>query len=178
MLLSTIKKFKKVLKKFVFVLPLLMLVTSTKGQHIISNYIGKYDTLCLQLSDTFGIPADLIMGVAIVESGAGTSRNAKILHNHFGLKAGNKLRTVKGIQTRFRDYESDSASFVDFCVYLSRRKFYPTLKGNFDYNAWLNAMAKSGYSGSPQAWKAKIRTQIKKYNLTELNTRNAATRQP
>jgi flagellum-specific peptidoglycan hydrolase FlgJ len=119
-----------------------------------------------------------MLGLAMVESGAGTSKNAIILHNHFGLKAGNKLRSVKGIQTRFRDYESDSASFVDFCTYLSKRKFYTTLKGNFDYNAWLYAMAKSGYSASPQAWIAKIKTQIKKYNLTELNTRNAATRQP
>ncbi len=169
---------KLFLKKIIFVLPLLLVVTSIQAQYIVSNYIARYGTLCIQLSDSFGIPADLMLGLAIVESGAGTSKNAKILHNHFGLKAGNKLRSVKGIQTRFRNYDSDSASFVDFCVYLSKRKFYPTLKGNFDYNAWLNAMTKSGYSGSPQAWKAKIKTQIKKYNLTELNTRNAATRQP
>lgn len=157
---------------------LILFVSVVKAQEVSVNYIVKYSPLCIQLSDSFAIPVDLILGVAIVESGAGTSRNAKILHNHFGLKAGNKLRTIKGIQTRFRDYESDSASFVDFCIYLSKRKFYTALKGNFDYNAWLYIMAKSGYSSSPQAWKAKIKTQIKKYNLTKLNTRNAATGQP
>jgi hypothetical protein len=52
------------------------------------------------------------------------------------------------------------------------------LKGNFDYNAWLNAMARSGYSTSPTAWKAKIRTQIITYNLTELNALNGSTKQP
>ncbi len=147
-------------------------------QNLTQNYIRKYSGLCITLADSFGVPPALILAVAITESGAGTSRNARILNNHFGLKSGKQLRTIKGIKTRYRDYEADTASFYDFCIYLTRRKFYPTLKGNFDYNAWLNVMAKSGYSTSPTAWKAKIRTQIIKYNLTELNTLNGSTQQP
>lgn len=157
---------------------LILLLTATviRAQQVTNDYITKYSDLCKYLSDTFEIPAELILGVAIVESAAGTSRNAKLLNNHFGIKSGNKLRNVKGIQTRFRDYESDSASFIDFCLYLKRRRFYTILKGNFNYNAWLNQMAKSGYSGSPQEWKVKIKSQILKHNLTELNTRNAASK--
>ena len=157
---------------------LLLLLTASviRAQQVTDDYIIKYSDLSTHLSDSFGIPAELILGVALVESAAGTSRNAKILNNHFGIKSGNKLRNIKGIQTRFRNYESDSASFIDFCFYLKRRKFYTTLKGNFNYNAWLNQMAKSGYSGSPQEWKVKIKTQILKHNLTELNTRNAASK--
>jgi flagellum-specific peptidoglycan hydrolase FlgJ len=147
-------------------------------QNLVQNYINKYSGLCTTLADSFGIPPSLILGVAITESGAGTSRNARVLNNHFGIKAGKQLRTIKGIKTRFRDYETDTASFYDFCLYLTRRKFYPTLKGNFDYNAWLNAMVKSGYSASPTAWKAKIKTHIIKYNLTELNALNGSTQQP
>lgn len=157
---------------------LLLLLTASviRAQQVTDDYIIKYSDLSTHLSDSFGIPAELILGVALVESAAGTSRNAKVLNNHFGIKSGNKLRNIKGIQTRFRNYESDSASFIDFCFYLKRRKFYTTLKGNFNYNAWLNQMAKSGYSGSPQEWKVKIKTQILKHNLTELNTRNAASK--
>ena len=157
---------------------LLLLLTASviRAQQVTDDYIIKYSGLCMHLSDSFGIPAELILGVALVESAAGTSKNAQILNNHFGIKSGNKLRNIKGIQTRFRNYESDSASFIDFCFYLKRRKFYTTLKGNFNYNAWLNQMAKSGYSGSPQEWKVKIKTQILKHNLTELNTRNAASK--
>jgi flagellum-specific peptidoglycan hydrolase FlgJ len=147
-------------------------------QNTVQNYIAKYSSLCVALGDSFGVPPSLILAIAITESGAGTSRNAQILNNHFGLKAGKQLRTIKGIKTRFRDYETDTASFIDFCLYLTRRKFYPTLKGNFDYNAWLNAMAKSGYSGSPTAWKAKIKTHITKNKLTELNALNGPTQQP
>ncbi len=157
---------------------LLLLLTASviRAQQVTDDYIIKYSNLCMHLSDSFGIPAELILGVALVESAAGTSRNAKVLNNHFGIKSGNKLRNIKGIQTRFRNYESDSASFIDFCFYLKRRRFYTTLKGNFNYNAWINEMAKSGYSGSPQEWKVKIKTQILKHNLTELNTRNAASK--
>ena len=157
---------------------LILLFTASviRAQQVTDDYITKYSGLCKYLSDTFEIPAELILGVAIVESSSGTSRIAKVLNNHFGIKSGNKLRNIKGIQTRFRNYESDSASFIDFCFYLKRRRFYTTLKGNFDYHAWLNQMAKSGYSSSPQEWKIKIKSQILKHNLTELNTRNAVSK--
>jgi Bax protein len=165
-----------VVTKIKILLLLLLTASVIRAQQVTDDYIIKYSNLCMHLSDSFGIPAELILGVALVESAAGTSRNAKVLNNHFGIKSGNKLRNIKGIQTRFRNYESDSASFIDFCFYLKRRRFYTTLKGNFNYNAWINEMAKSGYSGSPQEWKVKIKTQILKHNLTELNTRNAASK--
>ena len=101
-------------------------------------YVKQYQQTVIALSDSFGIPAELIMGF----------------------------------------YETDSLSFVDFCAYVKRRKYYAQLKGNFNYNAWLNAMAKSGYSGSPKAWKSKIRTTIKKYNLVALHPNNANQQQP
>lgn len=170
-------------RNLVFLLVILFYHLSDKNvlfaqQNTVQNYIIKYSKLCLVLGDSFGVPPSLILAVAITESGAGTSRNARVLNNHFGLKAGKQLRTIKGIKTRFRDYETDTTSFYEFCLYLTRRKFYPKLKGNFDYNAWLNAMAKSGYSSSPTAWKAKIKTQIAKYKLTELNALNEPTQQP
>ncbi len=170
-------------RKLAFILIVLFHFFSNKNllfaqQNTVQNYMTKYSSLCVALGDSFSIPPSIILAVAITESGAGTSRNTRVLNNHFGLKAGKQLRSIKGIKTRFRDYETDTASFYDFCLYLTRRKFYPTLKGNFDYNAWLNAMAKSGYSGSPTAWKAKIKTNITKYKLTELNALNGSNQQP
>lgn len=144
-----------------------------RAQTTAEAYINQYRPLAQQLSDSFGIPAALILAVATVESGAGTSRNCRVLHNHFGIKAGKHLRTINGYRTRYRYYETDSLSFVDFCQYLSRRKFYVLLKGNFNYNAWLNAMAKSGYSGSPAKWKQKIRHTIQRYHLNEPEEQDA-----
>lgn len=143
-----------------------------------SAYIAQYQQTVIALSDSFGIPAELIMGLALVESGAGTSQVCKKLHNHFGIKASKHYQNYNGFKSRFKFYETDSLSFVDFCAYVKRRKYYAQLKGNFNYNAWLNAMAKSGYSGSPKAWKSKIRTTIKKYNLVALHPKNANQQQP
>ena len=143
-----------------------------------SAYVTQYQQTVIALSDSFDIPAELIMGIALVESGAGTSQVCKNLHNHFGIKASKHYQNYNGFKSRFKFYETDSLSFVDFCAYVKRRKYYAQLKGNFNYNAWLNAMAKSGYSGSPKAWKSKIRTTIKKYNLVALHPNNANQRQP
>lgn len=144
----------------------------------VNAYIEKYSPLVLQLSDSFGIPPELILGLAIVESGAGNSKIALKLHNHFGIKASNKYQVINGYKTRFKYYESDSASFVDFCQYVKRRKYYAVLKGNFNYNAWLIAMAKSGYSGSPKAWKSKIKHTITKYQLTAIRAKDVDQQQP
>lgn len=141
-------------------------------------YVKQYQQTVIALSDSFGIPAELIMGIALVESGAGSSQVCKNLHNHFGIKASKHYQNYNGFKSRFKFYETDSLSFVDFCAYVKRRKYYAQLKGNFNYNAWLNAMAKSGYSGSPKAWKSKIRTTIKKYNLVALHPNNANQQQP
>lgn len=146
------------------------------GQNFGKQYIQQHRDLALALSDSFGIPAALILAVAMVESGAGNSRNARILNNHFGMKAGSKLRMVKGIKTRYRYYENDSASYADFCLYLCKRKFYPKLKGQMNPNLWINAMAKSGYSSAPKEWKKRIRSQIKKHKLTELQINHAGTK--
>lgn len=151
---------------------------TSNAQSSVNTYLDTHQQLVLLLSDSFGIPAELIMGLAIVESGAGTSKLATKLHNHFGIKASNRYHIVNGYKTRFKYYESDTASFTDFCLYVKRRKYYAALQGNFNYNAWLNAMAKSGYSGSPKAWKAKIKYTIKKYNLTARYQKNADPKQP
>lgn len=152
-----------------FVIPTKM---EAQTNQTVKNYIALHQDLVVHLADSFGIPATLIMGVAIVESGAGNSKLARLLHNHFGIKASNHYQVINGYKTRFKYYESDSASFTDFCLYLKRRKYYAALKGNFDYNAWLNAMAKSGYSGSPKTWKSKVKYTVIHYKLTELVTEN------
>lgn len=166
---------KRTLMHIILVL-LLILVKNTVAQP--QAYIKQYQQTVISLSDSFGIPAELIMGIALVESGAGTSKVCKILHNHFGIKASNRYQNYNGYKSRFKFYQTDSLSFVDFCAYLKRRKYYTLLKGNFNYNAWLNSMAKNGYSSSPKAWKSKIKTTIKKYNLVAIHPKNATQQQP
>lgn len=162
--------------RYLLVAVILILATASYAQP--QAYVKQYQQTVIALSDSFEIPAELIMSIALVESGAGTSQVCKKLHNHFGIKASKHYQNYNGFKSRFKFYQTDSLSFVDFCAYVKRRKYYAQLKGNFNYNAWLNAMAKSGYSGSPKAWKSKIRTTIKKYNLVALHPKNANQQQP
>ena len=43
-----------------------------------SRYIKQYEPIADSLSDVYGIPTSVMLGIAIIESGAGSSRNCKL----------------------------------------------------------------------------------------------------
>ncbi|MET0465764.1 MAG: glucosaminidase domain-containing protein [Chitinophagaceae bacterium] len=151
------------LKRVLPVLVLLLLGCQLQAQ---LKYVKKYRPLADSLSAIYEIPASIILGVAIVESGAGNSRNAKLLHNHFGIVGKNNLLKTKGIKSRYKQYSNVAASYDDFCKLLSRRKFYQTLKGKMDYRLWTEAISKTGYSEVPAEWKKRINATIRKNKLS------------
>ena len=134
-----------------------------------SKYVKQYQPIADSLSAVYGIPSSVILGVAIIESGAGKSRNCKLLNNHLGIKGKNNLLKRKGIRTAYKQYPDGRASYIGFCKLLSRRKFYPKLKGKMDYKLWLDAISKSNYSTVPHEWKKNITATIKKHKLYELD---------
>lgn len=142
----------------------LLLLQSVQGQ---TSYIKRYKPLADSLSEVYEIPASVILGVAIIESGSGTSRNARLLNNHFGIVGKNNLLRTKGIRSRYKQYPSVAASYAAFCQLLTRKKFYPKLKGNNDYKAWLEAISKSGYSEAPAEWKKRVGAAIRKHKLSD-----------
>ena len=129
-------------------------------------FIQQYRPLADSLSTEYGVPASVILGVAIVESGSGTSRNSKLLNNFFGIVGKNDLQKTKGIKSRYKQYPNATASFADFCKLQSRKKYYTKLKGNMDYKVWLEAISKSGYSEAPATWKQRVGDAIKKNKLS------------
>lgn len=132
-----------------------------------TKYVEQYKSLADSLSEVYGIPVSVILGVAILESGSGTSRNSKLLNNHFGIVGKNNLLKTKGIKTRYRQFPDVASSYVYFCKLLTRKKFYPKLKDNMDYNLWLEAMIKAKYSEAPVEWKKRITSVIKKNRLSD-----------
>ncbi len=132
-----------------------------------SGYIKKYRPLADSLSEKYGIPSSVILGVAIVESGAGNTRTARLLNNHFGIVGVNKLQKTHGVKTRYKQYASVADSYVAFCQLISRRKFYPRLKGQKDYTLWINAISKTGYSERAEEWRKKITSAIQKNKLAK-----------
>jgi uncharacterized FlgJ-related protein len=134
---------------------------------VVTRYIEKYSALADSLSFEFGIPVSVILGVAIVESSSGTSRNAKLLNNHFGIVGKNDLLKTKGIRTKYKQFPDGESSYVSFCKLLSRRKFYKKLKGNSDYKLWVDAISKSNYSEVPEIWKKAILYAIRNSKLSD-----------
>ncbi len=118
------------------------------------------------LSEVYKIPASVILGVALLESGSGGSRNCKLLNNHFGIVGKNNLLKTKGIKTRYKQYPDSLASYVDFCKVIKKKKFYKKLKKNKDYKLWVDAISKTGYSEVPDYWKTKVLETIKKNKLS------------
>jgi len=131
-----------------------------------AKYIKKYRPMADSLSEVYKIPASVILGVALLESGSGGSRNCKLLNNHFGIVGKNNLLKTKGIKTRYKQYPDSLASYVDFCKVIKKKKFYKKLKKNKDYKLWVDAISKTGYSEVPDYWKTKVLETIKKNKLS------------
>jgi flagellum-specific peptidoglycan hydrolase FlgJ len=145
---------------------LFLLVFSSQSVFPQSKYIKKYRPMADSLSSVYGVPASIILGVAILESGSGTSRNCKMLNNHFGIVGKNSLLKTRNIKTRYKQYADSLASYVDFCRLMTKKKFYKKLKNSSDYKLWADAISKAGYSEVPVYWKTKVLETIKKNRLS------------
>lgn len=126
------------------------------------QYIQNNKDLANELSQKYGIPSAIILGVAFVETGGGTSRNSKVLNNHFGIIG--KKRTKK---SKYRSFSSKRESYEAFCKLLSRKKYYAELKGNEDHTLWVQAIADAGYSTQPKEWMRRVNLIIDKFQLSK-----------
>jgi len=145
---------------------IILLLLASQFAFAQSKYIRQFKPLADSLSKEYKIPTAVILGVAIIESGAGTSRNSKLLHNHFGIVGKNDLLKTNGIKSRYKQFKSAADSYHAFCKLLKKRKYYDKLKGNMNYHLWLDAMSKHGYSEDPEGWKQKITAAIRKSKLS------------
>jgi len=124
------------------------------------TFVDKYNNMATELMKDHNIPASVILAISMLESGSGTSKLSRNKHNYFGVKKGKV----------YRGYESDSASFKDFCEIISRKKYYDYLTKNniMDYNIWITKIQSGGYSTSKD-WPTKVLYYIKRYKLYELD---------
>ncbi|MBX2931106.1 MAG: glucosaminidase domain-containing protein [Chitinophagaceae bacterium] len=160
---------QKIFQNGLFIICFVVLTATTLHAQSGKKYIDTYKELVASLSAEYGIPASIITAVSIIESGAGKSRNCRLLNNHFGVKGKNNLLKTKGIKSRYKQYTTNEESFIDFCKIISRKKYYPKLKGNNDYTLWINAIAKAGYSTTPEVWKKEINKAVRYYKLYKID---------
>lgn len=162
---KTLSKTKAQLTFLAIILPCFILLSASAQ----SKYIKTYKPIADSLSAIYGIPTSVMLGIAIIESGAGQSRNCKLLNNHFGIKGKNDLLKTKGIKSAYKQYPDGRSSYIAFSQLITRKKFYPKLKGKTDYKLWLDAISKAGYSTVPEEWKTNISAAIRKHKLAEMD---------
>ena len=154
-----------VLKFKSFLFGVIMLAGFHAGaQKVTQKFITRFAPLAKELSKEWGIPVSILLGVSVLESGSGTSINARQLNNYFGVKGKN---IMKHRQSKYKQFDSPKDSFESFCRMISRKKFYKKLKGNMDYHAWLAAMNTASYAGSKGIWVSRIKTIIQDHKISQ-----------
>ncbi len=149
---------KKLLRRKVLLIGLLALMFSANAQN--KAYVANHLFMATILSQTYGIPASVILAVASIESSGGNGPAARVLNNHFGIEGSNEIVNKNGHKSRYKQYANDLASYIDFCKLMTRKRFYHKLKNNPDPLAWVKAMSNAHYSESPEEWKQKVMSVI------------------
>lgn len=160
--------------KYLRILSILIFMLSAPvfaaGQNTSRVYIEKYKSLAIDLMLQTNIPASVILAIAMVESGSGNSTLSRKFNNHFGITGKNSNAIEKlGRRTRYKEYDSDTASYRHFCDVLASKAFYPQLIDKQDYKLWVPAIRRTGYAGSAHLWEKKVKTTIIKNKLYELD---------
>ncbi len=138
------------------------------GQKVITKYFSHFLPVARMLSAEYGIPVAIILGVSALESGSGTSPNARQLNNYFGVTGRNSLRKRHSV---YKQYAQPEDSFRDFCDIMSRKKFYAGLKDNMNYTKWLAAMNHASYAGAKSVWIDRTTLIVKKFHLDQYDKR-------
>lgn len=140
----------------IFCLFFLVFMTSTwveaqKPKGAIYEYIDKYALRAINIMHDTGIPASIIMAIALEESAAGKSEVARNANNHFGMKSGrswqNETYTSKG-GSRFRKYNDPKESYEDFAKLLKNNYESLFQYKKTDYKNWAYALGKTNYCRS------------------------------
>lgn len=142
---------------------------SSKAQRT-EDYINAYAEHAQALMREYKIPASIILAVAIHESAAGTSKIARYLNNHFGIKGDNSNTEIR---SSYKDYPSVNESYDHFLEFLKSRVSFNRLfekYDQYDYRNWARGIQRGGYARS-RSWASQVIGIIKKNNLTQYDER-------
>lgn len=138
------------------------------------SYIEQFKDNAIAIMHETGIPASIILGIAMHESGNGNSTIAQNLNNQFGVKGGGGAiiyKNKKKIHSAYKKYDSIVESYQDFARIMTERKQFSHLAEEltqYDYEKWVKGIQRNGYASSHK-WGAQVLAIIRKYRLNELD---------
>ena len=138
------------------------------------SYIEQFKNNAVEIMHQTGVPASIVLAVAMHESGNGNSNVARYLNNQFGIKGGKTVvyyKNKKKVRSAYKKYDSVFDSFKDFARIMTERRQFSHLGDKFtaqDYKNWARGIQRSGYCTS-KTWASQVIAIIKKYSLYELD---------
>jgi len=167
------------MKKVLLITALLISTLAASAQKNTSeSYIEQFKDDAIRIMHETGVPASIVLGVAMHESGCGNSNIAKNLNNQFGVKGGGGsvyYKKKKKVHTEYKQYDSVLESFQDFARIMTERKQFSHLAdelSHYDYIGWARGIQHSGYCSS-RKWAAQVLGIINKYQLNSLDEKPA-----
>jgi hypothetical protein len=151
-------------KGLIIFLSVLCFNITVSAQPAAKKYVELYKEAAIRTMNEYGVPASIVLGVAIHESASGNSRIAKYLNNHFGMKGGSGPKPIK---SSYKGYENVDASYTDFANLLKKR--FSSLFTKYpisDYKSWVYGIQRGGYAASG-TWASQVMAIIKAYKLYE-----------
>jgi len=153
-------KIKMIIAILLLIISLNISAQSTKPK----AFLDKYEDVTVELMKEYNIPASVILGVSMLESGYGTSNVSQTKNNYFG------VRSKKDGIWDYKKYEQDIESFDDFCKVLERKKYYRKLTTEkvLDYKTWVDNIDNAGYAES-EHWHPRVLSIVRKYELYKID---------
>lgn len=145
-------------------------ITFSAGAQTTAEYIAEHAAYAQTLMREHKIPASVILAVAIHESASGTSKIARYLNNHFGIKGANSNTEIR---SSYKDYPSVQESYDSFLEFLKSRSSFTSLfdkYDQFDYRNWARGIQRGGYARS-RTWASQVIGIIKKNDLPQYDER-------
>lgn len=145
------------------------------------EFIDKYKEIAIQQQLKYGVPASITLAQAILESGYGTSEQAKECNNFFGIKIGDSWKGEVMYyhddhpgEEPFRKYATAQQNFEDHSKILTvnngKVAQYCKNISATDYQGWAKAIADSPYHGSnPKTYQHNLLREISDYNLHDID---------
>jgi flagellum-specific peptidoglycan hydrolase FlgJ len=154
-----------------------LLISSFAGfaqKNTSQSYIEQFKDNAISIMHETGIPASIILGIAMHESGNGNSAIAKNLNNQFGVKGGGGAvyyKHKKKVRSAYKKYDSILESFDDFARIITSRQQGGRISSEltqYDYQKWVKGIQRSGYASS-RKWASQVLGIIRKYDLNTLD---------
>lgn len=157
------------MKKILLIASFVISASVASAQNASQSYISKFKDNAIRIMHESGVPASIVLAIAMHESGSGTSKLARTQNNHFGVKGKSPVSYTgrKATHSAYKQYDSAFDSFQDFARIMTERKQFSHLTEKFthyDYLGWVKGIQHSGYASSKK-WGSQVLGLIRKYNL-------------